>query len=1056
MKKWQLIIPALFAFVMIAIILSSLGSANEAARAFAHQGAAPVPIQEVGCDSEAEEEAGLCDTAVSQPGTGASAQRTAVRQTAVLANIVVNTTTDELNNDGDCSLREAIQAANTDTTVDACSAGSGADVISVPPGFYQLTLVGAGEDNNATGDLDISSSLTINSAAGVTIAGNSSDRVFHVITDSVTVEINDVFIQSGKVTGNGGGILNDGGSLTLNNATVWFNQAATDGGGIAHNGGTTTLNNSIVRLNTANDDGGGIGSTNGGTINIFSSSIQNNTAVNNGGGIFNMMPLTPTLNILDSAIRANNSGNWGGGLWNAGVANIANTTISGNSAANNGGGINNRSDGAVNLTNVTISDNTADGNSDGIGDGGGVHNQTTGNFTLKNSLVADNVDSSSGAEKPDIAGSLTTGGYNLIGDRGTESFISGIGDLVGSSGSPVAPLLGNLTGLPAYHPLMGGSPALEQIPPVNCAYISSDGNPLFANGSAVTADQRGVSRPQGANCDMGAYEATADVTLTKLVDDAGPTAGQTINYTIVLENNDALTVTGGILSDTIPAALALAGPIIIDPPSAGVVGAPPTIATNVTIAGNSMITVSFPATIMGGVGGGTHILNIAELSASQIITAARGSALAVVNNCQAQIDGNGTIYANVQTAVDAAASGNLVKVAGYCAGTETKGSLQQIAYISKTVTVRGGYPLGFGGPSDPDTNPTTLDAIRSGRVVYITGSTITVTIENLTLTGAEVLGDGGGLYSNTDGTVNIMNSVISGNRVTGFGEDGGGIANRGDGNINIQGSVISDNELTGGTGSRGGGIFNFGGSGTVNVINSAIINNTADDDGGGLYAETAPMNIANTTIFGNLALGEGGGMRQADSTATLSNVTIYGNRSEDAANPEGNGGGIHARNGAIITMTNSIVAGNFDDTAKAPDMITSANGIIASTGYNFISSVGDFNFDTNTVGDQYGDPNGTTTPNAGAIESATLIDPLLKNLAGDPPYLPLFAASPALDVIPLVNCTFSSAGNNPFYADGQSVTVDQRGVARPKFTLCDIGAYELDQRLIFLPVILKN
>jgi len=60
--------------------------------------------------------------------------------------ITVTTSDDEINGDGDCSLREAVIAANTDTAVDACAAGAGDDIISVPPGTYLLTLAGAGED----------------------------------------------------------------------------------------------------------------------------------------------------------------------------------------------------------------------------------------------------------------------------------------------------------------------------------------------------------------------------------------------------------------------------------------------------------------------------------------------------------------------------------------------------------------------------------------------------------------------------------------------------------------------------------------------------------------------------------------------------------------------------------------------------------------------------------------------------------------------------------------------------------------------------------------------
>ena len=69
--------------------------------------------------------------------------------------ITVTTTDDELNGDGDCSLREAIQAANTDSAVDSCPAGSDADTVVLPAGTYTLT----------SGDLDVSSEITINGAA---------------------------------------------------------------------------------------------------------------------------------------------------------------------------------------------------------------------------------------------------------------------------------------------------------------------------------------------------------------------------------------------------------------------------------------------------------------------------------------------------------------------------------------------------------------------------------------------------------------------------------------------------------------------------------------------------------------------------------------------------------------------------------------------------------------------------------------------------------------------------------------------------------------------------
>src|SRR5262249_26620501 len=54
------------------------------------------------------------------------------------ATITVNSTADTLATDGNCTLREAILAANSDTAVDACAAGSGPDVVVVPAGTYSL------------------------------------------------------------------------------------------------------------------------------------------------------------------------------------------------------------------------------------------------------------------------------------------------------------------------------------------------------------------------------------------------------------------------------------------------------------------------------------------------------------------------------------------------------------------------------------------------------------------------------------------------------------------------------------------------------------------------------------------------------------------------------------------------------------------------------------------------------------------------------------------------------------------------------------------------------
>lgn len=182
-------------------------------------------------------------------------------QPAHAAFIVVSTTADELNTDGDCSLREAIHAANTDAIVDACSPGNGDDTIDLPAGIYTLSIAGAGEDANATGDLDITSVVTISGAGQATtiIDANGIDRVLD-IRPGASLEISGVTIQGGNSppSSNGGGISNLGGSLTLIDSTVSGNTALVHGGGIADGFGTLTLINSTVSGNSASGQGGGI------------------------------------------------------------------------------------------------------------------------------------------------------------------------------------------------------------------------------------------------------------------------------------------------------------------------------------------------------------------------------------------------------------------------------------------------------------------------------------------------------------------------------------------------------------------------------------------------------------------------------------------------------------------------------------------------------------------------------------------------------------------------------------------------------------------------------
>lgn len=379
--------------------------------------------------------------------------------TARAATITVNTTADEVNNDGDCSLREAIIAANENRAVSGCPAGSGADTIRLPAGNYVLSLAGTGENAALTGDLDISEDLTITGAgrANTTIDANGIDGVIQIF--NALAQLSDLTVTGGE-TGSfaGSGIyLGVNGALTLSNSRVTNNSPQ----------------RGIYSVPTA------------GPLIISNSRIDNNT----GGGLYTQTATT----IVNSVIYDNTNDSSGGGIHhNLSTLTLINSTISGNSAAIHGGGLLNS--GETQLYNVTIANNTADSDSSGGGDGGGIF-QNSGSLTAKNSIVADNIDNSStGTLHPDCSGVLSSAGYNLI-ETTTGCIITG--DTTGNRLN-LLPFLGPLQnngGQTQTHALLVGSPAVNAGSPLGC---------LDQNGGLLTTDQRGYVR--NGTCDMGAYE----------------------------------------------------------------------------------------------------------------------------------------------------------------------------------------------------------------------------------------------------------------------------------------------------------------------------------------------------------------------------------------------------------------------------------------------------------------------------------------------------------------------------------------------------------------------
>lgn len=367
--------------------------------------------------------------------------------------IAVTTDNDELNTDGDCSLREALRAANLNISVDKCPAGTGADTIALSPAIYSLSLTGSGEDQGLTGDLDIFDDVSIagTSLSSTIIDGNEIDRIFHVVSD-VDVLFTNLTIRNGHAPAGGfyggGGILNgsediSGATIRILNCLFSENLSESTGGGL-DNSGTAFLQDVTFRENKAYY-GGGI--FNIGSLSIEGATFTQNIAKYTGGGLDNNSESGNTLiNVTFSANTTTALDN--GGLFNDGKILMLNLTFAGN--------------GPMNLVNK-------------------------GEIRLKNTIFA----YSTGGVNCYEEGNFVTLGHNLADDT---SCALGSSDLVDTD--PLLDALSENLGPTMTHALLDGSPAIDAGDNYDC--------PL--------QDQRGAYRPADGDgngtqvCDIGSYE----------------------------------------------------------------------------------------------------------------------------------------------------------------------------------------------------------------------------------------------------------------------------------------------------------------------------------------------------------------------------------------------------------------------------------------------------------------------------------------------------------------------------------------------------------------------
>ena len=412
----------------------------------------------------------------------------------------------------ECTLVDALIAANTDTATGGCPAGDGDDVILLPPGgvivlsevsdanagfswvgqsglpliHSTITIEGRGAEIvrnpaftcdvvNGTADPDFRFFQVGAVVAGLPVPSNLTLR-------DLTLRNGCVYTESGFGDASGGAILVRGGQLLLDRVSLLNNQARRGGGALM---GTFAapifVESSLLEGNVSNGQGGAV-QAGGATIGLVNSRVIGNRARVGGGGLY---LAAGTLGVDNSLIHDNEAGN-GGGIGTANLAGafleVRNSTVSANRAGQPGGTGEGGGIGVANPARILFT--SLVDNQGGRGSALYISQAINdGELELINSLIA-----GGGADARcfgNIA-QLVVDGVNLADDDSCPDV-----DVVGSM--VLGPLADN-GGPSLTHALLPGSPALERID--DCSEWD------FA------ADQRGQPRPgRGTQqCDVGAYE----------------------------------------------------------------------------------------------------------------------------------------------------------------------------------------------------------------------------------------------------------------------------------------------------------------------------------------------------------------------------------------------------------------------------------------------------------------------------------------------------------------------------------------------------------------------
>jgi predicted outer membrane repeat protein len=866
---------------------------------------------------------------------------------------------------------------------------------------------------------------------------------------SGSVGLTNTQVLSNTANRHGGGLHVQDGRTDLNGGLFSNNRALGGNGGAVNANNGISITGTQFISNTANDSGGALLQWNVGyTVTVINARFERNTAKNYGGGA----SVNSTLLISNSTFVTNtvDSGNtndvYGGGVSAGGISQILASTFVGNSARciscsfTYGGGM-------YTPQPATIQDSTFDRNDAWLG--GGVYGDNTA-ITVTHSTFKNNIAGYGGAIDADV---IQVTGSDFLRNRAVNKGGALQAQDITLSGTR---FISNTTGAPG-----GGMWVGNRLDAVNTLFAGNQAGRgaavLQLEGSQYTLRHVTIAHPSpGGGPAILMTSGAANITNTVIA-----------NYTV------GISQTGGILSadydlfftatptQTSGGTMNLgshnlnANPQFVNP-----------------AAGDYHLADGSPAIDAGA--------NVGVTTDLDGVTRPQGKGYDIgayetppsSGPCYARLLSNSVTYTStnavaIQAAVDAAPSGDTLKVAGTCAGVQSRAGISQTVYISKSLTMRGGYTTTNWITSDPVANPTVLDAEQGGRVVYLTGgSGINVTLEDLTMRGGSINNDGGGIYDDNV-TLTLSNTIVRYNVPSGM---GGGLFVR-TGNAMVSGGQIFSNTAyygggvyvqTGNTAVSGGQIFHntakvgggvFAQTGSAIVVSrTQILSNTTSIGGGGAYNNGGALMVIDSIVSNNAGSWWGGGIVNNGGVLTLTNSTLSGNQ---AISPTYGGGAINqTSSGSATTINNSTIVSNTAGNAARSGIwlqhgtLDIQNSIVAHNGVTnnvqvesgaALTSLG-YNLTNSDVGTPF-------TATGDLIDTNPLLGPLQDN-GGSTWTHALLPGSPALDRIPF--------GVN---GCGTTITTDQRGQPRPgTFThMCDMGAYEAQgiHYLVYLPVMIK-